>query len=254
VVRLKSPTDIKHLAAGGAILADVLDQLSAQTLAGVLPTELDNLARELLATRRCQPAFLNYSPRGQEPFPAALCVSVNDAVVHGFPSDTPFQAGDLVGLDLGLIYMDKYYLDSARTVVVGSATPDNQKLIEITQESLRRGIAAAQLKNTTGDIGAAIQQYVEGEGYSVVRQLVGHGVDFAVHEAPPVPNYGQAGTGHKLKEGLVIAIEPMVTSGDPAITTAPDHWTVCIASGQIAAHFEHTIAITKAGPIILTKK
>lgn len=252
MLRLKSAADIEQLAAGGAILAQVLDQLELETVAGVLPVELDSRARQLLADHDCVPAFLNYTSHGSPPFTAALCVSVNEGIVHGLPGDEPIVEGDAVGLDLGLIYKGKYFLDSARTVMVGKATPEVAELISVTKDALAAGIAAAKVGNHIGDIGAAIQAHADAKGYGVVQQLVGHGVGFAVHEEPHVPNFGTAGSGIKLQAGLVIAIEPMFTLGRPEIAIAADGWTVITADGSIAAHAEHTVAVTAQGPLILT--
>lgn len=252
MIQLKTSKDIERLAAGGGILARVLDQLEAETKIGVKPSDLDVMARELLGQASCVPSFLHYAPGNHPPFPAALCVSVNEAIVHGLPSDSSFREGDVVGLDLGLIYRKKYYLDSARTVIVGHGSPESEALVAATAQALTIGIAAAQAGKTTGDIGAAVQEYVEGRGYGVIRELVGHGVGFAVHEEPKVPNFGTRGSGVRLTPGLVIAIEPMVSIGDPAVTTGADGWSVVAASGNLTAHFEHTVAITENGPRVLT--
>ena len=252
-IKLKSPSDIERLKEGGAILRSVLDQVEQAVVPGVAPTVLDAMATDLIRQQSCEPAFLGFKPRGHtEEYPAALCVSANEAVVHGLPAAEPLLEGAVVGIDLGLIYQDRYFLDSARTVAVGAVSEAAEQLLAVTRRSLELGIEAAKVGNTTGDIGAAIQQYVEGQGYTVIRQLVGHGVGFAVHEPPPVPNYGEVGQGDKLTDGLVIAIEPMVTTGDPSVTEGADGWTVVTASGNPAAHFEHTVAITEAGPQILT--
>ncbi len=253
MIRLKSEEDIKRLAEGGRVLAGILDRLGERAVVGVVPEDLDVIARDLIDQADCKPAFLNYAPKGQEPYPAALCVSVNEAVVHGLPSSVPFQSGDVVGLDLGLVYENKYYLDSARTVGVGEVSAMDVRLMEVTGEALRLGIEAAQVGSRVGDIGSAIQKYVEAEGFNVVRQLVGHGVGFDVHEQPQVPNFGKAGRGEKLEEGLVIAIEPMVTTGDAGVVTGSDGWTVNIAAGGTAAHEEHTVAVTAEGPRVLTQ-
>ena len=252
-IKLKSPEDIERLAEGGAILARILDELEERAVVGAIPQELDQLAQQRIKEAGCTPAFLNYAPGNHEPFPAALCLSVNAGIVHGLPGDTPLADGDLVGLDLGLVYQDAYYLDSARSKVVGTGSPETNELIAVTKKSLELGIGQAVPGSTTGDIGHAVQQYVEGEGFSVITQLVGHGVGFEVHEPPQVPNYGRPGTGDTLEEGLVIAIEPMVTTGDPAVTTGDDGWTVAVASGAVGAHQEHTVAVTAAGPRILTQ-
>ncbi len=252
MIRLKSKEDIVELRKGGRILAEVLDELSIATKAGVTTLALDALAQELIKESGCQPAFLGYAGGGGVPYPAALCVSVNETVVHGIPGNQVLNTGDVVGLDLGLVYKGKYYLDSARTVIVGPGTAETRHLVAVTYEALSRGIIAAVSGNRIGDIGATIQKYVEGQGFEVVRQLVGHGVGFAVHEEPQVPNFGRAGKGLELKPGLVIAIEPMVTKGDPLVETASDGWAVVIKSREWSAHAEHTIAITPDGPEILT--
>jgi methionyl aminopeptidase len=252
MIRLKSQQDIEKLAEGGKILGEVLDMLADQVKAGKTSRELDALAQKLIAERGCIPSFLNYAPGGYAPFPAALCVSVNDVVVHGLPNDELLVPGDLVGLDLGLIYQKKYFLDSARSVGVGIINKSTQKLLKVTERSLGQGIEMAQIGNRIGDISHAVQEYAESNGFEVVRQLVGHGVGFAVHESPQVPNFGQAGTGEWLKEGLVIAIEPMVSIGDPDVETGEDGWSVRVKTGNLTAHFEHTVAITKDGPRILT--
>jgi methionyl aminopeptidase len=245
VIKLKSPEEIELLAEGGKILASILDKVEQEAKAGVTPKKLDELAQRLIAEHKTEPSFLNYAPKGHPPFPAALCVSVNHAVVHGLPSDVPLQAGDVVGLR-------KLFLDSARTVGIGRVSEEAERLLRVTRKALDLGIQQAQAGGTTGDIGSAVQTYVEGEGFGVVTALVGHGVGYAVHEDPQVPNYGTAGEGAKLKEGLVIAIEPMVTVGSAQIVTGSDGWTIETKGGGLAAHFEHTVAITVQGPRVLT--
>lgn len=251
MVRPKKPKEIETLAKGGQILAELLGELNSHVRPGAVPRELDQIARDLIAARGVTPSFLGYVSGGHRPFPAALCVSVNSAVVHGLPSEEPLREGDLVGLDLGIVYQG-LYLDSAHTVPVGDVSAEGRRLLNVTKQALAIGIKTARLGNTTGDMGAAIQEYVEGQGYSVVRQLVGHGVGYAVHEEPRVPNFGSPGEGERLVEGLVIAIEPMVVVGNPAVETSEDGWTVATSSGNLAAHEEHTVAITKEGPRILT--
>lgn len=251
MISLKTEAEIRVLAEGGAILAQVLEMLQQEAKAGVTGVQLDKRARDLLAAHHTTPSFLGYGSKGHPPFPAALCVSVNDGVVHGLPNATPFADGDVVKLDLGLIYKGMY-LDSAHTVIIGMPSVEATKLCDVTREALKIGIEAAHYGNTTGDIGHAVQAYVEGQGFGVVRQLVGHGVGHAVHEEPSVPNFGKAGKGVKLEVGLVIAIEPMVTAGNPAVVTDVDGWTVKTGDGSLAAHEEHTVAITKDGPKILT--
>jgi len=250
-MRLKTTEDIELMAQGGAILGEILERLRQATKPGITGQELDQKAQAWIKEAGCEPAFLGYAPDGHRAFPAALCVSVNSAVVHGLPNTTPFQEGDIVGLDLGLIYKG-LFLDAARTVPVGKISEADQLLLDVTLKSLELGIAAAHVGNRIGDIGAAIQNYSEEKGFAVVRQLVGHGVGYAVHEAPQVPNFGRAGRGLKLQEGLVIAIEPMVTRGSPLVMTSEDDWTIETANGERAAHEEHTVAITANGPRVLT--
>jgi len=252
MIKLKSAEDIEKLAAGGVILAGILDELEKKAEVGAVPKDLDQLSQDLIKQAGCVPAFLNYAPGKHKPFPAALCVSVNQAVVHGLPSNIPLADGDVVGIDLGLIYEDKYYLDSARTVAVGEVSEEAKELMAVTEKALKIGIEQAQVGKTTGDIGAAIQEYVEGRGFEVVRVLVGHGVGFDVHEDPKVPNFGTAGEGERLEEGLVIAIEPMVTIGSADIKQASDGWTIETTGGGLAAHEEHTVAITASGSRVLT--
>lgn len=251
-MRTKTPEEIQTLSAGGKLLAKFLDELEGMVAPGVTGLELDTRARELCAEHNVTPSFLHYGSRGHKPFPAALCVSVNDGVVHGIPKDEPLQEGDLVGIDMGIIY-EGLYLDSARTVIAGQGSAEAVELLRVTKEALQRGIEAAQIGNTTGHIGEAIQSYVESQGeYGIVRQLVGHGVGYGVHEEPQVPNFGRAGEGATLKEGLVIAIEPMVTIGNPTVKTGSDGWTIVTRSGNVSAHQEHTVAVTANGPRILT--
>lgn len=252
MVRRKSKAEIETLAAGGRLLGELLNRLVAEVKPGVTGKQLDQLAQQWIKEAGAKPSFLGYGSGDGKPFPAALCVSVNDAVVHGLPNDKPLKAGDIVGLDLGIIYKN-LYLDAARTVAVGKISDDAEQLLLVTREALRLGIAAAKLGNTIGDIGWAVQEYVEAEGYGVVRQLVGHGVGYAVHEEPQVPNFGVAGKGLKLEEGLVIAIEPMVTAGNPLVSTAADGWTVVTKDRSLSAHEEDTVAITASGPRVLTR-
>ncbi len=252
MIRLKSGRDIEKLAEGGKILKKVLDHLESQVEEGKTSKELDDVARELIREAGCRPSFLNYAPGGHKLYPAALCVSVNDTIVHGLPGEQVLKEGDVVGIDLGLIYEDKYFLDSARTVGVGLISGEAQKLMAVTKDALQAGIAATEKGNRIGDVSAAVQSCVEKEGLSVIRQLVGHGVGFAVHEPPQVPNFGKPGRGEKIKEGLAIAIEPMVTVGDPAVGTGEDGWSVKVRTGNLTAHFEHTVAVTKDGTRVLT--
>lgn len=248
MVSLKSPQEITLLAEAGALLGDILDALSEKTSVGVTGKELNDLAQHMMQEKGVVPVFLGY---GKPPYPAAICVSLNEQVVHGIPNDTPFQEGDIVSIDAGLS-LQGLIVDSARTVGVGTVSLEHQHLMKVTKEALALGIAQAKIGNRTGDIGYAVQSYVEGEGFEVVRALVGHGVGYELHEDPQVPNFGTKGAGTLLQDGMVIAIEPMVTQGSYEVETSPDEWSIVAVSGKAAAHEEHTLAITPEGPRILT--
>ncbi len=246
--RLKTPAEIKILREGGKRLAAIVRAIADQVAPGVTALELDTTARRLISEAHAEPAFLGYSG-----YPAAACISVNEQVVHGIPRhDAILQEGDIVSIDLGLIYQ-KLYTDMAITVGVGKISNEMQKLLRTTEAALRAGIAAAEVGQTLGDVGHAIESEAVAGAYGVVKQLVGHGVGYEVHEPPQVPNYGTPGTGMEIVEGLVIAIEPMFNIGSPAVRTLDDGWTIVTADGSRSAHFEHTIAVTGDGPIIITE-
>ena len=229
------------------MLHEVLEALAAAAVPGVSTAELDELARERTVALGARPAFLGY--RG---YPASLCISVNEQVIHGIPSPRRFLGeGDLVGLDFGVV-LAGWYADAARTVAVGRASPEASRLLATTWRALLAGISAARPGARVGDVGAAVQACAEAAGYSVVREFVGHGIGRRLHEPPQVPNYGPAGTGPLLEEGVVLAIEPMVNAGGPDVRTLDDGWTAVTADGSLSAHFEHTLAITENGPEILT--
>lgn len=241
------------MAEGGKILAKILKDLTKAVKPGITTKDLDKLARELVFKFGAKPAFLNYNG-----YPATLCTSLNDEIVHGVPSAGKLQKGDLLKLDMGVLYKG-FYTDSAVTVLVGSGltfdkkTLFKKKLIKVTRESLEIGIKEAKIGNTLGDIGSVIQKYVEKSSFNAIRDLVGHGIGRELHEKPEVPNYGQSGSGPKLVEGMVIAIEPMVVTGDWKIKEGPDGFVFQTKDGGLAAHFEHTVAITDRGPLILTR-
>jgi methionyl aminopeptidase len=235
----------------GRVVEEVLSLLARAAVAGVTTAELDRLAESRARAHGARPAFLGY--RG---YPASICISVNDEVIHGIPSEgRVLVPGDVVGLDFG-VELGGWFADSARTVAVplpaGASDPEGVKLIETTQRALEQGIAAARRGGTLGSVGAAIQGVVEGAGLSVVRRFVGHGIGRSLHEPPQVPNHGSAGTGMVLREGMVLAIEPMVTAGRPGVRTLENGWTAVTVDGSRAAHFEHTIAVTESGPEIMT--
>ena len=230
----------------GRINAEVLKMLAESVRPGVSELELDQMVRQEFARRGVTPTFLGY-----QGYPATVCISINDEIVHGIPGDRVIQEGDVVSLDLGCTYKG-FVGDAALTVGAGNVTPEAQKLIEVTREALWRGIQQARAGNRIGQIGAAIQEYVESLGYSVVREYVGHGIGRAMHEDPQVPNYGPAEKGPVLRKGMVIAIEPMVNIGDWRTKRDSDNWTVRTLDGSLSAHFEHTLAITDGEAEVLT--
>jgi len=229
---------------GGKILADILHELSEAAKPGITTNSLDELARALLLKYSVEPSFLGYNG-----FPAVLCVSINDEVVHGIPSNRIIQKGDLVKLDMGIIHRG-FHTDSAVTVLTGDRDKEKEKLINVTKEALKIGISKARPGNTTGDIGKAIQEYVEDQGFNVPRELIGHGIGKSLHEAPEVPNYGRKGEGTELSPGMTIAIEPMVLIGDWRVKEKGQVFYT--HDGSMSAHFEHTIAVTDSSPLILT--
>ena len=244
---------IEDLKKSGQILSTALQIVSKSIKPGMPTMALDEIAETELRIRGGKPSFKNYSKGKDKPYPSSLCVSINNEVVHGIPVGAKvIQSGDLVGLDLGCSY-NGIYTDMAVTVGVGKISAREQQLIEVTKKALQIGITKVRAGKRTGDIGHAIQKYVESHGFSVVKDLVGHGVGLAVHQDPTVPNFGKANTGEVLIENTAIAIEPMVNVGRPEIIQSTDGWTVVTRDGSKAAHFEHTILITKKEPIIITK-
>jgi len=244
--RLKRPEEIEKMRVSGRILGACLAQLARSVRPGMTTLELDREAETFIRDHHCIPGFLGF-----EGFPNSLCVSINEQVVHGIPGAQVIKDGDLVSLDCGLI-LDGWWADSGLSVACGEPSVQVRHLIDTTRQALDLGIAAAIPGNHIGDIGAAVQAFVESNGYSVVRQYVGHGIGRDMHEGPQVPNYGQSGTGNLLKPGLVIAIEPMVNVGRPDTRVLDDDWTVVTSDGKLSCYFEHTIAITESGPEVLT--
>jgi methionyl aminopeptidase len=247
MIILKSLPEIEKMRKSNAIVAAILEELRKKIRPGVKTIELDRLSEDLALKKGARPAFKGY--RG---YPYSLCTSVNSEVVHGMPSERELKEGDIVSLDFGILN-DGYYGDAAVTVPVGEITPGARKLLKITEEALYRGIAEVKAGNRIGDISAAIQGHVEAAGYSVVRDLVGHGIGKSLHEDPQVPNYGSGGRGIELKPGMVFAIEPMVNEGTYRVEILRDGWTVVTADGKLSAHFEHSVAITENGPVILSR-
>jgi methionyl aminopeptidase len=246
MVTLKSPREIETMRRSGKITSKVLTDLMKAARPGMTTAQLDAIAEKGIRELGGIPTF-----KGYHGYTASICASVNDEVVHGIPSDRVLKDGDLLSIDIGTTF-EGYVSDSAVTVPIGNISRNAQRLLEVTQECLMAGIAQMQRGNHLGDIGAAVQQHAESHGYGVVRELVGHGVGTAMHEEPQVPNYGKPGTGALLRPGLVLAIEPMITEGDYQVEILKDGWTVVTADGKLAAHFEHTIAVTDDGPKILT--
>ncbi len=249
-IQLKSPAEIAKLREANLVVADVLDQLEAASKPGVSTWDLNELAMQRLKQLKAESAFLGY---GHPKYPAVVCTSVNDVVVHGIPRrDVILKDGDILSIDFGA-FKDGWCGDSARTIPIGEVTPAAQALMTATRESLERAIAACVPGNRLGDIGWAVQSHAESRGYSVVKQFVGHGIGRAMHEEPHVPNYGDAGKGRRLSAGLVVAIEPMINAGGPEVEIEQDGWTAVTKDGSLSAHFEHSVAITDDGPLVLSR-
>jgi methionyl aminopeptidase len=245
--KVKTEQEILAIRESGRILAVVLDKIEKVLSAGMTGLEIDLLARQELQKMGGIPAFLGY-----QGFPSTICISVNDAVVHGIPNNIPFKTGDVIGFDFGVIY-DGMITDAARTFIIGETKPEVQKLVLATQRSLDNAINQVKNGCSIGDIASAAQNILDAGGFGIVRDLVGHGVGHKVHEEPEVPNYGVAGTGPKLKSGMTIAIEPMATLGGWAVVMDPDGWTIRTRDGSLSAHFEDTVLVTDDGAEILTR-
>ncbi len=246
MINLKTKHEIDLMARAGKLLGSVLPPLAAACEPGVKTIELDAIADKLIRDGGAVPGFLGYNG-----FPRSICVSINDEAVHGIPGNKKIQAGDLVSLDLGLV-LEGFWADVGITVGVGDITPEAARLIKVTKEALYVGIAKAQPGGWLGDVSSAIQAHVEAAGFSVIRQFVGHGIGRNMHEDPQVPNFGRPGTPPRLKAGMTLAIEPMVNAGSYEVYMKPDGWTIATSDGSLSAYFEHTVAITEAGPVVLT--
>jgi methionyl aminopeptidase len=243
----KSWRELQSMHRACTIVVETLEVLARAAVAGTTTRDLDTLSRERILKAGAKPAFLGY--RG---YPATLCVSVNEEVVHGIPGPRKLKDGDIVSLDLGCI-VDGFYGDSARTVAVGRVTPEAERLMKVTEEALHQGIAMCHPGKRIGDIGHAVQQHAEANGYSVVRDFVGHGIGTKLHEEPKVPNYGPPGRRERLVPGMCLAIEPMVNVGGPDVRTLDDDWTAVTLDGKLSAHFELSVAVTEQGPWILSE-
>jgi methionyl aminopeptidase len=251
VITLKTPQETAKMREAGRIVAEMLAACRAAVRPGVTTGELDRIAADVLRRHGATSNFKGYGVPVLPPFPGVICTSVNEQVVHGIPGKRRLKDGEILSIDAGAI-VDGWHADAAVTVPVGEVSPEAAKLMSVTEEALRRAIAAAVVGKRLGDIGAAVQRFVETQGLSVVRNYVGHGIGRAMHEEPQVPNYGAPERGLQIKEGLCIAIEPMVNVGGPQTRTLPDQWTVVTADGSLSAHFEHTLWCTPAGPVVLT--
>ena len=248
MIQLKSQREIEIMARGGRILADTVKLMEHSVKPGMTTADLDKIADDFIRSHAgAKPSF-----KGLYNFPASICSSINNEIVHGIPSrKRVLNEGDVVSIDVGVFY-EGYHTDSATTVAVGIVSEESRRLLQVTRDALEAGVLASRPGNHLGDIGAAVQAVVESAGFSVVRDLVGHGIGTGFHEEPQVPNYGKPKRGIRLVPGLTIAIEPMVNIGKPGIRTMPDKWTVVTVDGTRSAHFEHTVAITESGPRVLT--
>ncbi len=247
MIEIKTDNDIKKMRYAGRILAETIALVGEHVKPGVTTGELDAIAERHIRKAGARPCFKGYGG-----FPASICCSVNDEIIHGIPGDRALLPGDIVSIDAG-VEKDGFCSDSARTFAVGEISPENKKLLSVTEESLLEGLKLACVGNRLGDVSHRIQEIIEAAGFGVVRNFTGHGIGRNLHEDPDVPNYGVAGRGVRLTQGMVIAIEPMVTVGSHKNKTLSDDWTVVTLDGSWAAHFEHTVAITASGPEILTK-
>jgi methionyl aminopeptidase len=246
MIVLKSQEEIEKMRRASRVVAEVINELEPLVKPGMTTKELDRVAEDLMKKKKAVPAFKGY--RG---YPAVLCTSVNETVVHGIPSDRALKQGDIIGIDCGVI-VDGFYGDSARTFPVGPVEEESRRLMEVTRQSLELGIEQMKVGNRIHDISWAVQNHVELHGFSVVRDFVGHGIGRALHEEPQVPNFGTPHTGMRLAVGMVLAIEPMVNAGRPDVKVLDDGWTAVTADGKRSAHFEHTIALTEKGFEVLS--
>ncbi len=247
MISCKGPAELQRMRAANGLVAQVLGELRAIVDVGVTTRELDAIAEDRVRAAGAIPAF-----KGYHGYPATLCTSVNEEVVHGIPSGRRLGDGDIVSIDLGVV-LDDYYGDAAVTLPVGTISEQAEMLLHVTEQALARSIAQVRLGGHVSDLGHAVQRHVEAHGYSVVREFVGHGIGTSLHEEPQVPNYGEPGQGDRLVEGMVLAIEPMVSMGKPAVRVLRDGWTAVTRDGSLAAHFEHSVAVTAEGPLVLSR-
>lgn len=248
MIRLKSGDDIARIRKAGRIVADVLAALREKVRPGVETAELDRIARAMIERAGATPSFLGY---GRPPYPAAICTSVDDEVVHGIPGRRRLEEGQILSVDVGAC-LDGFHADAARTFFVGSVPEDAARLVRVTEECFWKGFEQAVAGRRIGDVSAAVQRHAESFGYGVVRQLTGHGVGYQLHEDPDVPNFGTAGRGLRIEPGLVVAVEPMINAGSADVEILDDGWTIVTRDGARSAHYEHTLAVTSDGPVVLT--
>ena len=246
MIHTRSPQEVEKIRRSCRVVTETLQLVADKIRPGVTPMELDTAAEAYIRSQKADPGF-----KGLYGYPATLCISIEDEVVHGIPDDTPLEEGQIVAIDVGA-RKEGYYGDHARTFAVGQVDEPRRQLLTRTRECLDRGVQAARVGGNVGDIGYAVQQHAESVGYGVVRELVGHGVGTRLHEEPQIPNFGQPGFGALLREGMCLAIEPMINMGVKDVYTRDDGWTVCTVDGKPSAHFEHTIVITANGPEVLT--
>jgi methionyl aminopeptidase len=252
MIYLKTAQEIDAIRQSCRIVAEVLALVGSQVKPGVSTIELDRIAEEYIRSRGATPAFKGYGHSEDNLFPATLCTSIDAVVVHGIPGERTLKEGEIIGIDVGVKYKG-FFGDAARSFRIGKVSPEKERLLNVTEESLAKGIEQAVAGNTVHDISAAVQKHVEAQRFSVVRDLTGHGVGKELHEEPAVPNFGKAGTGERLQAGMTLAIEPMVNAGTWKVRIASDGWTVLTEDGKPSAHFEHTVAITSGAAEILTQ-
>jgi len=251
MISVKTPHEIELMREAGRVVAGILDVVEKHVSPGITTMDLDRIAEDYVLSQGAKPAFKGYGFDKKNLFPATICLSIDDQVVHGIPSSRKLEEGQLLSVDVGAV-KDGYFGDAAKTFSVGEVSEEKKKLMRVTEEALQLGIERAVSGNHVEDISSVIQNYVEGNGFSVVRDLVGHGIGTRLHEDPPVPNYGKKGKGPLLRNGMTLAIEPMVNAGAYNVYTAKDGWTVYTSDGKPSAHFEHTVVITDGKPEILT--
>lgn len=251
-ITIRSKSEIGKMREAGRVVAQVHQMIRDEARPGITTSELNEKAEAIIKDAGGTPSFKGYAPHGRTPFPSALCTSIDEEVVHGFPRDTPLKPGQILSVDVGVI-LNGYHGDAALTVPIGEIGDQPERLLQITQAALAAGIGKMCPGNRVSDIGAAVAEVAENAGFSVVRELVGHGIGTNLHEPPEVPNFGKPGYGPRIKAGMVFAIEPMVNIGTWRIKELRDGWTVVTADGSLSAHFEHTVAATDDGPLILTK-